>query len=245
MEKLIVAVGDLHGCVEEFQELLKTLQYNKNQMRLVLLGDLVDRGPDSAGCVRLAREMDLESIKGNHEDKHLRWRHHEARRIATGKPNPMRRMSRDKMNVQNSLSDDDFQWLEALPLRLNLFDDFWAVHGGCSPAFTLDKQPADQIIRIRYVNASGESKPLGEGFSQPPDTKYWSEVWNGPESIVYGHCVHNLEDPRFDYHDGYLCLGIDTGCVFGGRLTAAVFGEKIEFVQVKSHDAYWKDGHNE
>ncbi len=90
MKKLIVAVGDVHGCIEEFQELLKTLQYNKDQMRLVLLGDLVDRGPDSAGCVKLARRLNLECIQGNHEEKHLRWRQHEIKRQNTGKSNPMR-----------------------------------------------------------------------------------------------------------------------------------------------------------
>jgi bis(5'-nucleosyl)-tetraphosphatase (symmetrical) len=245
MKKLVVAVGDLHGCVEEFQELLKILQYNKDQMRLVLLGDLVDRGPDSVGCVRLAREMQLEAIQGNHEEKHIRWKRNEIKRLESGKPNLMRKMSFDKINVQNNLSDDDFKWLNSLPLKLNLFDNFWAVHGGCNPNFTLEKQPADQIIRIRYVDSEGKSKPLGEGFSQPPNTKYWSEVWTGPESIVYGHCVHSLEDPRFDNHNNYLCLGIDTGCVFGGRLTAAVFGEKIEFVQVNAHTTYWKDRYNE
>jgi len=240
MEKLVVAVGDLHGCLEEFDELMATIEYNPDQMRVVLLGDLVDRGPDSAGCVRRAKELALECIMGNHEDKHLRWRAREQRRLASGKPNPMRPLSRDKLTVQASLSDDEFEWLNKLPLKCHLFDNVWAVHGGCQPRFSLEEQPPTQIIRVRYVDDQGAPKALGENFSQPPNTKYWSEVWTGPESIVYGHCVHSLDEPRLDIHDGYYCLGLDTGCVFGGNLTAAFFKpEGIEYVQVKAKKEYY------
>lgn len=241
MEKLVVAVGDLHGCLEEFEELLKTLQYNKNQMRLVLLGDLVDRGPNSAGCVKLARELNLECIMGNHEDKHLRWRRHEQKRLALDKENPMKRLSYDKKQVHDSLSEEDFNWLNNLPLKLELFQGTWAVHGGCEPRFSFADQTPSQIIRVRYVNENGISQSLGKNFSQPSNTKYWSEVWHGPESIIYGHCVHSLKDPRLDDHGKYMCLGIDTGCVFGGMLTGAIFKDNgVEFVQVKAKQEYYQ-----
>lgn len=251
MEKLIVVVGDLHGCSEEFQELLKTLEYNKEQMRLILLGDLIDRGPDSVGCVRIARELNLESIKGNHEDKHLRWRHYEQRCLSSGVPNPMRQLSYDKRIVHNSLSDNDFAWLNNLPLKLELYNGIWAVHGGCQPRFSLQDQPPNQIIRVRYVDDHGVPQSLGEKFSQPPNTKYWSEVWTGPESIVYGHCVHSLSNPRIDDHGKYMCLGIDTGCVFGGMLTGAILNPldnnrfNVEFLQVKAKQKYYRGYENE
>lgn len=53
MEKITVVVGDVHGC-------LKKIQYNPNQMRLIFAGDLMDRGPDSVGCVHRARELKAE-----------------------------------------------------------------------------------------------------------------------------------------------------------------------------------------
>ena len=81
MEKRVICVGDIHGCLEEFDELLRTLQYNKEREQLILLGDLMDRGPDPVGCVRRARELDLACIMGNHEEKHLRWRRHEKKRL--------------------------------------------------------------------------------------------------------------------------------------------------------------------
>lgn len=245
MEKLVVAVGDLHGCIEEFEELLKTLQYNKNQMRLVLLGDLLDRGPDSKGCVRLARQLAIESIVGNHEDKHLRWKKHEQRRLENGKNNPMRNLSIEKQKVHQSLSEDDFHWLNQLPLKLELFPGTWAVHGGCEPRHSLEKQSPSQIIRVRYVDVNGVAQSLAENFSQPPNSIYWSEVWGGPESIIYGHCVHSFDHPKVDNYQTYMCVGIDTGCVFGGSLTAAILKPtqqnmfNIELVQVRAKQKYY------
>lgn len=77
MKKITVLVGDIHGCLEEFNELLKSIQYDSRTMRLIALGDLMDRGPDQAGCVRRVRELNIECVKGNHEDKHIRWFKHE------------------------------------------------------------------------------------------------------------------------------------------------------------------------
>lgn len=253
--KMVVAVGDIHGCLEEFDELLKTIQYNKNQMRLVLLGDLMDRGPDSVGCVRRARELKVECIMGNHEEKHLRWYRHEQKKLQTGKPNPMKPMAVAESVANQSLSDSDITWMKALPLKLQLTEQWWAVHGGCEPRFSLAKQNPSQIIRVRFVNESGVGLPLNPDKTQPENTVYWAEKWNGPESIIYGHCVHDLQKVRLDDNAGVKCLGIDTGCCFGGHLTAALFDEilqgqddgsiistkqfHIEVVQVKAKQKYY------
>lgn len=254
-EKQIVVVGDIHGCLEEFDELLKKIQYNKEQMRLVLLGDLMDRGPDPVGCVRRAREMKLECVMGNHEEKHLRWHKHEKKRLETGKANPMRHMAAEAMAANEALNDQDWTYLKNLPVKIQLDEKWWAVHAGCEPRYTLEKQDPKQIMRVRYVNADGIAQSLNHDLSQPEGTVYWTELWRGPESIIYGHCVHNLEEPRWDYspykgRDGVSCLGVDTGCCFGGKLTAAIFkepeglhviGEKsIDFVQVKAKKNYYK-----
>lgn len=255
MDKQIVVVGDIHGCLEEFEELLKTLQYNKEKMRLILLGDLLDRGPDPVGCIRKARELGVECIQGNHEEKHLRWHKHELKSKLTGKDNPMRPLAPEALLANQSLSDEDWKWLESLPVKIHLDHYWWALHGGCEPRFTLDKQDPKQIIRVRYVDENGKAKPLNPDKSQPEGTSYWTEKWNGPESIIYGHCVHNLEKPRIDFRPSSLiekpfCIGIDTGCCFGGHLTAAVFNtpefihvtgtKDIEMVQVKAKKKYYE-----
>jgi bis(5'-nucleosyl)-tetraphosphatase (symmetrical) len=255
MERIVVAIGDIHGCLEEFDELLKVIQFNKEKMRLVLLGDLMDRGPDPVGCVRRVREMDVECIMGNHEEKNLRWHKHQKKLAETGKANPMKPMSEADAKANEALTDADWTWLKALPIKIDLGNNWWAVHAGCEPKYTLAKQNPSQIMRVRYVDEKGTGKALGPNMSQPEGTVYWTEQWRGPENIVYGHCVHNLIDPRHDYFpygssSGVHCLGIDTGCCFGGNLTAAFFkpisdrlhveGDlDLEFVQVKAKKKYY------
>lgn len=224
MERMIVAVGDVHGCIEELDELLKTIQYDPRVHRLVFLGDLMDRGPEPVACVRRVRELGVECIMGNHEEKHLRWRKHEKNRERTGKENPMKRMSDSEKADNEALSDADWTWMKALPLKLHLGDNWWAVHAGCEPRYTLDKQSASQIMRVRYVDERGVGKALNPDKSQPEGTVYWDQQWKGPESIIYGHCVHDLRHPRItNISTDVSCVGIDTGCCFGGHLTAALF----------------------
>jgi bis(5'-nucleosyl)-tetraphosphatase (symmetrical) len=250
-DKQIVVVGDIHGCLEEFEELLKVIQYNKEQMRLVLLGDLMDRGPNPVGVVRKVRELGVECVMGNHEEKHLRWHKHEKKLQETGKANPMRRMAQEAREANEALSDQDWTWLKALPLRLSLGSscvakDLWAIHGGCEPRFSLANQDPKQVIRCRYVNEAGVAVALGANLSKPEGTVYWAEKWRGPESIIYGHCVHDLTDVRVDEYiqpDGnpVRCIGIDTGCCFGGHLTAYIMSDtSSSVVQVKAKKKYYE-----
>ena len=203
----------------------------------------MDRGPDPVGCVRLARELGLECVKGNHEDKHVRWRKHEVKRAETGKDNPMKRMPKPARLQNEALTEEEVRWMKHLPVKINLENGFWAVHAGCEPRVPLADQVNDQIMRVRFVNDKGRGVPLNPDKTAPDNTVYWAERWKGPESIVYGHCVHDLDKVRIDEHDGVTCLGIDTGCCFGGHLTSAVFREdKVEFVQVKAKQAYHDRG---
>lgn len=247
MERIIVAVGDIHGCLEEFDELLKKIQYNKNQMRMILLGDLVDRGPDSAGVVARARELGLESIKGNHEDKALRWSKHEKNRLEKGIANPMKSMSESDAKSLEKMTDQDWSYLKNLPLSINLGLNWHAVHAGVEPGVVFDRQVPAQVMRVRYVNEKGRGTALNPDKSQPEGTVYWDQKWEGPESIIYGHCVHDLKNIRHTVYNGVSMVGIDTGCVFGGHLTAAFLHNKSqlidtyspEYVQVKARQKYF------
>ena len=255
MEKMIVVIGDVHGCLEELDELLKLISYNPNQMRVVLLGDLLDRGPDPVGCVRRVRELSLECVLGNHEDKHIRWHKHEKKRLETGKANPMKHMAPEAMAANEALNDQDWTFLKNLPVKIHLVDQWWTVHAGCEPRYSLEKQDPKQIMRVRYVNADGIAQSLNHDLSQPEGTVYWDQLWKGPESIIYGHCVHHLKEIRQTIKDGVSCIGIDTGCCFGGHLTAAFLNGSttlsddeaansttysVDIVQVKAKKNYYK-----
>jgi hypothetical protein len=66
-------------------------------------------------------------------------------------------------------------------------------------------------------------------------------MWKGPESVIYGHAVYDYRNPRVDRFPGGRCFGIDTGCTYGGRLTAMVLipGSPSEFVQVRPKKKYY------
>lgn len=69
-------VGDLHGCRDLLDEALARVQFNPAVDRLISVGDLVDRGPDSLGCLRLLKEPWFHAVRGNHEDmmfQRMRW----------------------------------------------------------------------------------------------------------------------------------------------------------------------------
>lgn len=247
-------IGDIHGCFDEFIGLLSVIKFDPTKIRLTIAGDLGDRGPESYKCVKYIRDLcekgDARCVLGNHENKHVRHRNHEIRKRLTGKENPMKPMSLNDREFHRQLSDADISWMRKLPLKLHLRDNWWVLHGGLEPALPFEEQSPDQIIRCRYVSngqyvsssgkivPAGRAVPLNKDKSQPANSIYWTDGWNGPQSIVYGHCVHSLNKPLVDERpNGVKCVGIDTGCVYGGHLTA-FFLERNEFVKVKAVREY-------
>lgn len=233
-------IGDVHGCLDEFEELINRLQVGP-QDRVVCLGDFMDKGPHPAECVRFARELGVESVLGNHEEKHLRWRRHEdRRREQPGYKNPMRPFS-ERVAVQNAaLSDEDVAWLRGLPWYLEALPGLVAVHGGLLPGRSLEQQDPSTMIRARWVSPQGKHVPTDyENPTPPGGTRHWVEVYDGHHNVVYGHEAHSLSTPRVDITAGGTCFGIDTGCVHGGRLTALVVdGAQHSFVQVQARQCY-------
>lgn len=233
-----VVIGDVHGCLAELDELLAAVDLRPSD-RLVMLGDLLDRGPDPVGVVRRVRALGAECVYGNHEDKHVRWATHEARRRAKpGYRNPMKSMRADDAAANAALTDEEVAWLDGLPSWLELGDGWVAVHAGLEPMAPLETQSRKRVARIRWVDERGRMKGGDDPTVQPPGTRLWSEAWPGPQSVVYGHHVLGMAAPRVDRPaPGVECWGIDTGCCFGGRLTALILPER-KVVQVAAHAAY-------
>lgn len=249
-ERFIV-VGDVHGCLDELNELLRVVEFRRNDKDcLVFVGDLVDRGPDPVGVVRLARELGASCAMGNHEEKHIRWRSWE-NKIANGdaKKNPMRRFDEQRMIEHNNLTTEDMDYLMAMPKTVGLGHQPWlVVHAGFETnGVRYDYQSRDTVCRVRNVGPDGKmaSNPK-DPLTDVPGSVPWAMRWYGPENVIYGHAVHSRSEPRVDAHDGYACYGIDTGCVFGGRLTALVLpdGGKPEFAQVQAKREYYPWGAN-
>jgi len=224
-----IVVGDIHGCLEEFKQLLEKLQ-PKPSDRLICAGDLVDRGPYSAGVVEHVRKNGYEAVMGNHDEKHVRWARHEAKKKSQlGYKNPMRFTDARKAE-HDQLSDEDRSFLAALPYYLRFEHDGvpWLVtHAGIPTDKPIDEIDPRMLVRCRTTDKdTGEYASTGDPMETPPNAVYWVETWKGPESVVYGHIVHDEMKPLIlKPVDFVTTMGIDTGCCFGGSLTAAVFAE--------------------
>ena len=69
----VIIIGDIHGCLDEFKMLLTACDYDPQQASVILVGDLVNKGPDSAGVVKYAREIGAYAVRGNHDDFALQY----------------------------------------------------------------------------------------------------------------------------------------------------------------------------
>lgn len=219
MNGRIIAIGDIHGCHQEFAELLERLELQKDD-RLILLGDLVNRGPDSCKVIDLARAHHALSLLGNHE---LRLLNH---RRNGDPPDTMRTV--DRVTFEQ-LRPDDWTYLEAMPLthevpELNLV----CVHGGFLPNEPWQKQPAHVVTRIQVIDSEGKPRKRADA----PEALCWADCWNGPPYVVYGHT------PRPEIYKLKWSVGLDTACVMGGHLTAFILPER-RFVQVRAHRRYY------
>ena len=219
MNGRLIAVGDIHGCHKEFEDLLDKLDLRKDD-RLILLGDLISRGPDSGKVVELARKYATVSLLGNHELRHLNYRR-------TDDPSHLKKYDYATME---QLRGKDWDYLEEM--KLTYEDEELGVvfvHGGFLPDWPWQKQPARIVTRIQVVGKDGEPHKR----SEMPDAPHWSTLWVGPPFVVYGHT------PREDVVRTKWTLGIDTSCVMGGFLTAYVLPEK-KIVQVKARETYFR-----
>lgn len=215
----VIAIGDIHGCALEFEALIDKLGLTRHD-RLVLLGDLVNRGPDSAGVIALARRYAHRALLGNHELRLLNYRR-------TGDPTHLKKSDYETLR---QLSADDWSYLAQMPLTYHLPEfDTVLVHGGFLPDRPWRGQPDRVVTRIQVVGPDGEPHKI----SDFPRSPHWSDVWRGPPFVVYGH-TPRPEPKRLTWS-----LGIDTGCVRGGSLTACVLPGR-EIVQVRSSECWAK-----
>jgi hypothetical protein len=225
-----IVIGDVHGCFRELMLLLEKLKFNELQDRLIFAGDLVDRGPASGEVVRWVRETHARTnglttcVLGNHDDKHFRWFKHLIKKREN--PNyriPMRPFSTDKLIAFNSMNDEDLEFLGSLPVFIHLEPQDWVVvHAGLEPGKTLENQDIGKMTHIRFLNAANlKTVSLDDNYEQPAGSIYWTECYDLPHHVVYGHNVHSLDTPKITRKsNGAQLVGLDTGCCFGGNLAA-------------------------
>ena len=220
-------VGDVHGCRKELGQLLERVAFRTGD-RLVLVGDLLARGPDSLGVLDIVRRTGALFVLGNHEAKLLAWKRDGAA------------LGPEHRAVANVLRPIDWVLLESAPVVIDLPDhDLRVVHAGLVPRRPLERQDPRVLVRMRTIDGRGRPHSTRDGG------RLWGTLYAGPPHVVFGHnAVDGLQLHRW-------ATGLDTGCVYGGSLTALVLeaGDKVPrairerratMVSVPAKRAYWK-----
>ena len=210
-----ILIGDVHGCIDELQDLLREVGFVPGEDRVVLVGDLVAKGPDSQAVVQLCRERGFEAVLGNHDAFLLRIREGE----------PMKKPpKKSHLDAAAAMRAEDWAYLEALPLWRRL-EGFVVVHGGLVPGVPLEEQQRDDCLNMRSIREDGTaSARIEEGAA-------WASLWPGPEHVVFGHdAVRGLQRHAH-------ATGLDSGCVYGRALSALVLPEQ-RLVQVPARRAW-------
>jgi len=201
-----IVIGDVHGCLDELLALLQRCG-RSGEDRVVLVGDLVAKGPDSPGVVQWARESGADAVLGNHDAHVLRALRGDE-------------VKGEHRKVAAQLSGPDAAWLADRPLWLPIDMGGEAakgrgavLHGGAVPGAPLDEQKREHLLNLRSISDDGQPSKRIEG-------RPWASVWPGPEHIVFGHdAVRGLQQHPH-------ATGLDTGCVYGRELTALVLPER-------------------
>mmetsp|Transcript_26583 Transcript_26583/g.62451 ORF Transcript_26583/g.62451 Transcript_26583/m.62451 type:complete len:1018 (-) Transcript_26583:109-3162(-) len=217
----VIAIGDVHGCIDELQDLLRECDYRPGDL-VVFLGDLVSKGPDSFAVVQMAREIGAIGVRGNHDFEVVRW--HQA--IKSGVDPPV--VGSEHFHIANCLTKADMKWMYSLPWYISSPDlGALFVHAGFVSGIRLAKQNPRLMMNMRSILPDGTV--TSKFFNNWP----WARLWDGPQTVLFGHDA----DRGLQQYEH--AIGLDTGCVYGGRLTACILPEK-RLVSVNARRQYFK-----
>jgi protein phosphatase len=237
-------IGDVHGCSAELTSLLAKLGYEVTPVssdgnvsytvrppdgrKPVFLGDLVDRGPDTPGVLRLVMSM-VESgvalcIPGNHDIKLMRALQGRQVKIAHGLAESLAQIERDTPEFREQV----VKFIDGLVSHYVLDDGKLVVaHAGMKEEMQGRGSGAVREFAL-YGETTGETDEFGL-----PVRYNWAAEYRGRAMVVYGHTP--VPEPEWLNNT----INIDTGCVLGGRLTALRYPEK-ELVSVPAKHTYYE-----
>lgn len=230
-----IAISDIHGCLEEFEELLEKVRYLPGEDHLLLLGDFVDRGPDSKGVLKRVRELantpHVTALFGNHDEMFLDWLYRGdfqndpylnefmggTKTIRSFAPfyEPGVNEQRARRHIRTA-HQADVEFLFSLP---NYYEDeeFIFVHAGIDPSLA-DWRTADEDV-FRWVRREFVHTKLSVG-----------------KTVVFGHTTTTFLREEPGNHEVWFQpdkIGIDGACAFGGQLNALIITDgRYETVSV-------------
>ncbi|GJD12634.1 Bis(5'-nucleosyl)-tetraphosphatase, symmetrical [Galdieria sulphuraria] len=216
----VIVVGDVHGCVDELRDLLKLADFRPGD-QVIFLGDLVAKGPDSVAVVKIAREIGARSVRGNHDFEVIRWWNAQMNGLSGSIS-----VNMEHLRIAQDLDREDHEWLFHCPWFIRIPEmKYLLVHAGFVPGVDLYQQNPRLMMNMRSV------LPNGIITNRYVADSPWASYWKGPETVVYGHDAYRgLQQFEF-------AQGIDTGCVYGGRLTALLLPEN-RLISVRARRCY-------
>lgn len=244
--KRIAVIGDCHGRLDLLQKLYKQLEWESlDEIRHS--GDLIDRGADSNGVVTFCRKNNIQGVMGNHEEMMIEY-------LKRDKPskNPEKIITFNQLRGQT----ENIKYLESLPY-IHTDDELqtFFVHGGLLPKTDIWSQPKNLVCRLALIHpyhmdhtkwfvedrqGNKEEYWRDRGYSR------WYELWDHPYRVVYGHNVYQHGPFVHKNGDSGETIGVDTGAVWSGVLTAVILPD-LTFVSTpkekeftKWHDAWEK-----
>lgn len=235
-------IGDVHGCRSELEALLVELGYtltcdeygravdalHPKGRRPVFVGDLVDRGPDSPGVLRLVMGMVEHGhglcVPGNHENKLVRALGGRQVQVSHGLAETLAQLDGESEEFRKEVAEFCYGLVSHLVLdggRLVV------AHAGLKEAYHGRASGRVRSFAL-YGDSTGETDEFGLPVRYP-----WADDYRGNAMVLYGH----TPTPEVEWVNNTLCL--DTGCVFGGRLTALRYPEK-EVVSVPAERVWYQ-----
>lgn len=217
-----ICCGDIHGCSEEFHDLMDKLEFDWDNDVLISVGDLCDRGPYSdiiLGLLLDGKVKRFYGVQGNHDDKLIRYCRGNKVQISHGidrtlnricsslNPNPF-----DYPEIHGYFKDLILHKLAKLPLILKVKDTY-VVHAGFRPDRSVFEQYKSDCLYMRFHG--------GSDYFDEVNGKYWANLWNSEKPTVFmGHSVMMCDYIRYRDNGSILTCNLDGGCVFGGELRA-------------------------
>ncbi|MDQ4086429.1 MAG: polynucleotide kinase-phosphatase [Pseudomonadota bacterium] len=233
-------IGDVHGCADELERLLEELGYSVSWdgksvsvtppagRKAIFVGDLVDRGPRSPDSLRIAKHMvergTALAVVGNHDDKLKRHLSGKNVKVTHGLAETIEQLAGEPPEFAREMRD----WLDGLISHYVLDEGRLVVaHAGLKEEMQGRASGAVRSFAM-YGETSGEIDEFGL-----PVRYNWAADYKGRARVVYGH-TPVLEA---QWVNGTIC--IDTGCCFGGKLTALRYPE-MELVSVPAARTYYE-----
>lgn len=241
-------IGDVHGCCDELETLLESLGYEAVERdghdpawgirsfrhpegrKVVFLGDLADRGPRVLDTLRLVRNMVADGtalcVPGNHDMKLMRALRGKNVQVKHGLAESLAEIEALPDDVRPQLTSAAADWLDKLVSHYVLDDGRLVVaHAGMK-----EEMQGRGSGRVREFALYGETTGETDEFGLPVRCN-WAAEYRGRATVVYGHTP--VPEPQWLNRT----TNIDTGCVFGGKLTALRWPER-EFVSVPAARTY-------